>query len=839
MKQIEKNQQFFSSSDVSRKSESGQFSTNLTGSKLKILEVVHNFPPFSFAGTELYTLNLSKELQKLGHEVTILYPTILKDKEPHCFEPSVYKGLNVVQFNVYDKNAPTRSDFYNTAYDEPFQNYLSSQDFDLVHFQHFYGLSANWISIAKSLGLAVFLKIDDMFLYCQQIHLMENGKTCCSGPESIDKCLQCMFPAKEFAPPEEIAKVYQYLAFRRAYLKKIFQKIDFVHSPSHFLKNTCIQNGFINEEFHVIPTGISPFEVKQKKKSSDKEGKICVGFLGHIDERKRITDFLKAIEIYQTKLQISNQPSNLNFLIYGKHYNDEFYQELLSSLKQLKDTKYQGSFEPEDRPNIFSEINILILPSIGENYPFILREALYAQIPVIATEIAGVPEIVDDKKNGFLYPPGDVEALASILIKVSKKTNLVQQLDTGAKDIKIIETEAKELETEFNRILSQKFSNKKLNSAIISKPNSVDGSKEKAQIESLFSQGCSLVQDGKLIDGLKVLTRVLDFEPKHFHTIHLMGDIYNKLHRKEEAIRLWKLALSIQPDNLRLLKRLGRPVECSIIIPVFNQIQFTKNCIRSIEAHAPQGCYEIIVVDNHSTDETEKVLSKLRNIKVIRNKRNLGFAKACNQGAKAAAHEFILFLNNDTEVLEGWLEPLILTLLADLQVAVVGSKLLYPNGRIQHAGVITVEDKENNKPIDPWHVYHRLDGNLPQANIPREYPAVTGACLMTRRSVFETLNGFDAVFRNGFEDVDYCYKVGAAGYKIVYQPTSVAIHYESQSGSERFSHNLENFNILVAGWKDKVPVDVIRWGNGKHDIIRPFKNYKSQRLFCNLNRTGG
>ena len=159
-------------------------------------------------------------------------------------------------------------------------------------------------------------------------------------------------------------------------------------------------------------------------------------------------------------------------------------------------------------------------------------------------------------------------------------------------------------------------------------------------------------------------------------------------------------------------------------------------------------------------------------------------------------------------------------------MAVVGSKLLYPDGTIQHAGVITVDDVENNNPLNPWHVYHRLDGSLPKTNIPREYPAVTGACLLTRKSLFERLDGFDPVFFNGFEGVDYCYKVGAAGYKIVYEPKSVAIHYESQSGPERFVNNRENFNILVSRWRHKVPPDVRRWETGNNKTLRPFKTYQ-------------
>lgn len=364
---------------------------------------------------------------------------------------------------------------------------------------------------------------------------------------------------------------------------------------------------------------------------------------------------------------------------------------------------------------------------------------------------------------------------------------------------------------------------------------------EDEHLQSLFLQGHDLVERGNLVEGLGLLSRLLEINPNHYETLQLLGDLYHKMGKETEARQLWELGLSLQPANLTLLQKLGRPgpidlnylkkqgksVECSIIIPVFNQIQFTKRCHEFIKKNTPRDCYEIVVVDNHSTDGTEEFLSKLEDVKVIRNETNLGFAKACNQGARAAAYEFILFLNNDVEVQQGWLTPLIVTLLEDLEVAVVGSKLLYPNWKIQHAGVITVTNMaKKNIPLNPMHVYYGLDGTLPDANIPREYSAVTGACLLTRKNVFQRLGGFDEDYLNGYEDVDYCYKIGVAGYKIVYRPDSVAIHFESQSGPERFSQENKNFQKLVRRWKGKVPIDVLWWGKDNHEIVRSFKTYQ-------------
>ena len=378
--------------------------------------------------------------------------------------------------------------------------------------------------------------------------------------------------------------------------------------------------------------------------------------------------------------------------------------------------------------------------------------------------------------------------------------------------------------------------------------NAIDKySAEIGSLDTLFMQGRTLVQEGKIAEGFSVLHEIFKLNPNHFQTLDLLGDLSSRFGKAQAAREIWRSALYLQPANqglrnklglqkipdLTQLKRLGKPVECSIIIPVFNQIHHTKRCLDFIQKNSPKHCYEIIVVDNHSTDGTEEFLREAAGLKVIRNDTNLGFAKACNQGAGAASHEFILFLNNDVKVQKGWLAPLVMTLLQDTEVAVVGSKLLYSNGKIQHAGVITVEDAVKSRSLIPWHVYYRLDGTLPEANIPREYSCVTGACLLTRKSVFEQLGKFDEAYWNGYEDVDYCYKVGTAGHKIVYRPESVAIHYESQSGSERCVSDVENFAKLVAKWHGKIPVDIRRWGVGKRDFLRPHKDYQvSASGFC-------
>jgi GT2 family glycosyltransferase/Flp pilus assembly protein TadD len=201
-------------------------------------------------------------------------------------------------------------------------------------------------------------------------------------------------------------------------------------------------------------------------------------------------------------------------------------------------------------------------------------------------------------------------------------------------------------------------------------------------------------------------------------------------------------------------------------------------------------------------------------IKIIRNKENLGFAKACNQGARIASCKYLLFLNNDTEPKQGWLEALLESAEQDTAIGAVGSKLLFPDGTIQHAGVLVFEDHMLPDLLVARHVFYGQPADLPHANLPREYQVLTAACLLVRQEAFVAVEGFDEEYWNGYEDVDLCFKLREKGWRLVYQPSSVLIHHESKSGGERFKKVDQNICRLHNKWLGKVTPDIIIKQNG-------------------------
>jgi GT2 family glycosyltransferase/tetratricopeptide (TPR) repeat protein len=255
--------------------------------------------------------------------------------------------------------------------------------------------------------------------------------------------------------------------------------------------------------------------------------------------------------------------------------------------------------------------------------------------------------------------------------------------------------------------------------------------------------------------------------------------------------------------------------DCSIIIPVWNKRELTEQCLSELSRVTSGISYEVIVVDNHSTDDTASFLDQLSgDIQIIRNNENLGFAKACNQGARAARGRFLVFLNNDTIPLNNWLTALVAEVTSHPDVGIVGSKLLYEDDTIQHAGVVFSRDG-----LMPYHAYRRFHRDHPAVNQRRVFQSATAACMLIRREIFETVGGFDEGFQNGFEDVDLCLKVGDNGWQIVYQPLSVVYHLESQTPGRK-THEQANALRFLKRWGQ-------RWWLADEDIYYYEDGYAS------------
>lgn len=229
--------------------------------------------------------------------------------------------------------------------------------------------------------------------------------------------------------------------------------------------------------------------------------------------------------------------------------------------------------------------------------------------------------------------------------------------------------------------------------------------------------------------------------------------------------------------------------EVSIVVPAYNNWKYTLNCLKSI-AKNTDGGYEVVVVDDASNDETAEVLSEVKNLHLVTNKQNAGFLESCNRGARASKGKYILFLNNDTMVTKGWLPPL-LELIKRADVGIVGSKLVYPGGTLQEAGGIIWNDGSG------WNYGRGDDSDKPEYNYVREVDYCSGASLAVKRELFEKIGGFDERFKPGYyEDADLCFAIRNLGYRVMYQPMSVIVHFEGVSCGTDTSSGIKKYQEI-------------------------------------------
>ena len=245
----------------------------------------------------------------------------------------------------------------------------------------------------------------------------------------------------------------------------------------------------------------------------------------------------------------------------------------------------------------------------------------------------------------------------------------------------------------------------------------------------------------------------------------------------------------------------GAP-QVSVIIPVYNNIAHTLHCLKSIAAVGARTPFEVIVVDDCSKDETQAVLARCQGVRVVKNEKNLGFIGACNAGAAAARGEYVYFLNNDVQVLLGWLDELRATFDAVPEAGLVGSKLVYPDGRLQEAGGIVWKDGS------AWNYGRFDDPDKPEYSYRRDVDYCSGASIMLPRALFDELGRFDEHYAPAYcEDTDLAFQVKKHGRRVLFQPLSVVVHYEGVTSGTDLNSGVKKYQVVnqkkfYERWKD-------------------------------------
>lgn len=258
----------------------------------------------------------------------------------------------------------------------------------------------------------------------------------------------------------------------------------------------------------------------------------------------------------------------------------------------------------------------------------------------------------------------------------------------------------------------------------------------------------------------------------------------------------------------------GQPF-VSVIIPNKDQKESLKKCLDSVFEKTTYKNYEIIIVENNSTaPETfayYKELEKRENVKILVWEKGFNYSAINNFGVKEAKGDYLLFLNNDVEVINPeWMEEM-LGNCQRKEVGIVGSKLYYPDNTIQHAGtIIGIGGIAGHAFLN---MPRSRTGYLHKASLQMDLSAVTAACMMMKKSVFEQIEGFEEKLQVAFNDVDLCLRTVQAGYLVVYNPKVELYHYESKSrGTEDNEEKVRRFQSEIEFMRTRW-IDILKEGD--------------------------
>jgi len=404
---------------------------------MRILQVVHGFPPREAAGAELVTFYLSQALRERGNQVTVL--TRIEDPEAaeFSFREEQVDGLGLVQIvnNHIQTATALRFSYDNSFCDAAFLRLLDRFHPDIVHFQHLAHLSVSLIPLAASLGYPTVLSLHDFFFPCHRIHLIDAQTRLCAGPERGERCLPCL---EGFAPPEEIRR-------RFIYMERALQAPKLIIVPSSFLaQKTLSYFPFLRDRLRVVPLGVKPVPAEARRRQPGAPLRLLyVGFLFPPKGAHVLIEAIRGLPLHAVEVSLYGASSP-----FWQPYADHLRAEA-----QDLPVHFYGPYAHGQLASILACHDVLIMPMIcEETFSLVTREALLAGLPVVAARRGALPEVVQDGVNGLLFEAENAADLRRCLARLIAEHGLVERLCPATPAIKTMEEYAGELEEMYTQL---------------------------------------------------------------------------------------------------------------------------------------------------------------------------------------------------------------------------------------------------------------------------------------------------------------------------------------------------------------------------------------------------
>ena len=449
---------------------------------LRVLYVVHGFPPDTWAGTEVYTLELALEIQRRGHDVAVMsrVPAATGTEPPRAdfsVERQDFRGLPVWRMTYGLGQQQLRDSYQLPGAESAFRDVLDQVKPDVVHFQHLIHLSAGLPLICRELGVPTVMTVNDYWALCARVQLIRPDGVRCEENQGLG-CLLCVkertydripiarriLPAlRPMARPLRIFRGFRPLnrlaeragelcdiGDRHEFVSGAYASCDLLLAPSRFMRSKLLESGKFNPEQVVYSDyGMRTGHEKEFVRRPSSDGRIRFGFVGSLLWYKGIDVLLRAMRELDPNRAVLN--------IFGDFTpNRDSYHAQLADIAadSGQSVAFHGRFDNRDLPRVYREIDVLVVPSIWfENSPVTIHEAFQFRTPVVTSDIGGMAELISDGRDGLHFAVGSAEDLAAKLRRFISEPQLLSALSDFS-HIKTMQEDAREMEVRYRAVSS-------------------------------------------------------------------------------------------------------------------------------------------------------------------------------------------------------------------------------------------------------------------------------------------------------------------------------------------------------------------------------------------------
>ncbi|MFM1873507.1 MAG: hypothetical protein RL398_2929 [Planctomycetota bacterium] len=406
---------------------------------MRILQVVHQFFPDCHSGTEQYCLAHAREAMRRGDDVTVLSLHWDHDRDwpPVRLFEQPYEGVRVLRLNHWRRLNPNDvlRDYENLHLEGWFRRVLEEVRPDVVHFFHLRQLGANLIGVAKRCGVRTVVNLMDFWFLCPRFTLQRADGTLCEGPPDGGRgCIGCAYPELAHTEPmagpatvtDDPPARLRALLDRKPRLLRALAEADAVVAPSRFLAEMFVNNGFPAGRIAVIPYGLQPGRIEPIPTERPRRP-LRFGFCGVLSP-------WKAPHLAIEALRGSTLDATLT--VHGR-LDEPMFADYIAGLRRSADDdariRFADAYAAEEAPAVFAAMDALVVPSVWyENTPFVALEAFAAGVPVIASDLGGLTEVVQHERNGLLFHAGDAASLRAAMARLADEPGLYERLQPTA-----------------------------------------------------------------------------------------------------------------------------------------------------------------------------------------------------------------------------------------------------------------------------------------------------------------------------------------------------------------------------------------------------------------------